>query len=135
MTKRKRTTREIDTDLVEIYEDLANEDNEVRLKSAKLLCTQYSPRNVVDRERTIEIVRRLIRGLCSGRKAARLGFSVALVEYLSQASLKEVPSNDADDISVLSVDTLLDLVQSQTKLTGDIAGQVGHISFRLESFL
>ena len=135
MTKRKRSIHDIDTDLVEIYEDLANEDNEVRLKSAKLLCTQYFPRNVFDRRRTIEIVRRLIRGLCSGRKAARLGFSVALVEYLSQVSLKEVPSDDADGMNVLSVDTLLDLVRSQTKLTGDIAGQVGYISFRLESFL
>ena len=60
----------------EIYEDLANLDQNIRLKAAHALLTDIVPQ--ASHDQLQEILRRLIRGLCSGRKAARLGFSVAL---------------------------------------------------------
>lgn len=60
----------------EVYEDLAHLDQSIRLKAAQTLLTELVPGANTDQLN--EILRRLIRGLCSGRKAARLGFSVAL---------------------------------------------------------
>ena len=124
MGKRRRTIHDVDTELVEIYEDLANESNEVRLKAAKTLCMKYSPQDAIGIDKVTEISRRLIRGLCSGRKAARLGFSIALTEYLTQITRGQAGESE----NQITVDKLVDLVESQTNNAGSVAGQVGHIS-------
>ena len=70
----------------EVYEDLAHLDPSIRLKAAQTLLTQLVPG--ADADQLNEILRRLIRGLCSGRKAARLGFSVALTgKFLQSPSI------------------------------------------------
>ena len=66
----------------EVYEDLAHLDAPVRLKAAQTLLTEVVPG--ADTDQLKEILRRLFRGLCSGRKAARLGFSVALTGMLCE---------------------------------------------------
>ena len=79
--KRRRESRTVDTELIEIYEDLANESEETRLEAAKNLLTKLPS---LSSEQRYKVLGRLFRGLCSGRKAARLGFSVAVTEVLAQ---------------------------------------------------
>lgn len=118
--KRWRDVPAVDTQLVEIYDDLANEDEEIRLKAAQSLLQKASPSAGLTSEKLNEVLRRLIRGLCSGRKAARLGFSVALTEYLIQllgpdSSYSSPPTTLHDVIKVL---------EKQTHIGSNVGGQV-----------
>lgn len=126
--KRRREQPSSDTQLVEIYEDLANENEEVRLKAAQSLLSRTSPENSPSNEEVLKTLRRLIRGLCSGRKAARLGFSVALTELLVQ--LHGLIKNDAPSLD-LSIPVLIDLVKEQTHIGGNVSGQVSPSSMEL----
>lgn len=125
MIKRKRDPHDVDKQLVEVYEDLASEDADTRVKAAKLLCLEYSTEDAVSNGKGNEILRRLVRGLCSGRKAARLGFSIALTEYIFQ--IFQLRPEDGQES--LTIDILIDLVESQTKIAGSVSGQVGSFSF------
>ncbi|KAL5334247.1 DNA polymerase phi-domain-containing protein [Aspergillus crustosus] len=82
--KRRREPLNVNTKLVEIYEDLASENDEVRLKAAQALVSQFTPDKNPEDEQVKKALQRLFRGLCSSRKAARIGFSIALTEVLSQ---------------------------------------------------
>ena len=115
--KRPREVKATDTKLIEIYDDLANEDEEIRLKAAYALLLQFSTNTTI--ELHITILKRLFRGLCSGRKAARLGFSVALTEFLSQIFLAYI------DEQRIGASEIIDLLESQTALDGSTSGQVG----------
>lgn len=90
--KRPREAPSTITRRAEIYEDLANIDQNIRLTAAHALLTDLVPQADVDQLQ--EILRRLIRGLCSGRKAARLGFSVALAGKSSMLALSIVDPLD-----------------------------------------
>ena len=118
--KRRRDLPAVDTQLVEIYDDLANEDEEIRLKAAQSLLQKASPSAGLTSEKLNEVLRRLIRGLCSGRKAARLGFSVALTEYLIQLL--------GPDSSYTSPPTTLHevfkVLEEQTHIGSNVGGQV-----------
>ncbi|KAK5936912.1 DNA-directed DNA polymerase [Knufia obscura] len=72
----------VDAGLAKIWENLANEDEEVRLHAAYDLVTKHCKLN--DLENANAIAKRLFRGLCSSRKSARLGFYLALVGALSE---------------------------------------------------
>lgn len=111
--KRRREPSTIDTQLVEIYEDLANENENIRLQAARALLTKYASSD--NPSELSEVVRRLIRGLCSGRKAARVGFSIALTELLSQKYQETETSR---------ISELIDVLLEQTESTGNISGQV-----------
>lgn len=82
--KRRREQPAVDTQLVEIYEDLANVDEKIRLRAAHTLLTNFVSNGKATGDQLNKILRRLIRGLCSCRKAARLGFSIALTEFLTE---------------------------------------------------
>ncbi|KAL6232898.1 hypothetical protein BDW75DRAFT_216475 [Aspergillus navahoensis] len=82
--KRRREPVTVNTKLVEIYEDLASEIDEVRLKAAQALVSQFTPDKSPNDEDIQKALQRLFRGLCSSRKAARIGFSIALTEMLTQ---------------------------------------------------
>ena len=119
--KRRREQPTVDAELVEIFEDLASENEEIRLKAAKTLLLKALPGADTSSEQLIKILRRLIRGLCSGRKAARLGFSVALTELLVQIlgpHGKEFP-----DLN-LGVAELIKILEEQTNVGGSVSGQV-----------
>lgn len=103
--KRRREYSEQDAKLANIYNDLANEVKEVRIRAAASL-VQVSSKNDAPVDR---ILQRLIRGLCSGRKAARSGFAVALTEVLR--GLK------------LNVTEIIDKITSVTQPEGKPAGQ------------
>ena len=118
--KRPREVKAAATQLIEIYDDLANEDEEIRLRAAHTLLSQFSVNITIEQHKTI--LKRLFRGLCSGRKAARLGFSVALTEFLSQVFLPYL-----DDQKV-NASEIIDLLESQTAVDGSTSGQVSPLA-------
>ena len=125
--KRRRDPGTIDTQLVEIYEDLANESGEIRLRAAQSLLQKLSVDNSPSKEKVTDVLTRLVRGLCSGRKAARLGFSVAFTEFLVQ-HLVDRAQNVSDRLGFSEV---LDLLIKQTEIGGKVSGQVIHLPFAL----
>ncbi|PYH90392.1 putative DNA polymerase V [Aspergillus ellipticus CBS 707.79] len=114
--KRRREAFNVDTKLVEIYEDLASEKDEIRLKAAQALVSQFTADKNPTDEQIQKAVQRLFRGLCSSRKAARIGFSIALTELLSQ-----VFGSPRD--SELNVSAIVNIWESQTNATGGESGQ------------
>lgn len=120
--KRKIEGREVDVHMIEIYENLANEDSKVRLSATRSLLSRFSqgsPYLTPDQYKTT--VTRLIRGLCSGRKAARLGFSAALAEFLSQTFELDYSQRG------LTERDLLKIVEQQTSPQEKVSGQVSQM--------
>ena len=124
--KRYREPPAADTQLVEIYEDLANLDETIRLKAAHALITNFVAGREADdnhSKRLDSILRRLIQGLCSSRKAARIGFSIALTELLT--SLSESTKQDVPSFQDAS--TLLKTLRQRTTATTGVSGQVSRV--------
>ncbi|KAI5293640.1 DNA-directed DNA polymerase [Ascosphaera acerosa] len=117
--KRRREPANVDVRLVEIYEDLANNDDKVRLKAAHELVSRFTPEKKPQAEEVQKVLTRLFRGLCSGRKSARVGFSVALTEVLSQVFAE----GREDAASGVSVTSAIEIWEKQSTLIGDAAGQ------------
>ncbi|KAL8652413.1 MAG: hypothetical protein Q9210_002697 [Variospora velana] len=118
--KRRREPSSVDTRMVEIYDDLANESEDIRIKAAHALLTRLSSDSIDGlREQFNEVLQRLVRGLCSSRKAARIGFSVALTELLSQ----RWGQHRDDGAHVLNTAELIDTLIKQTEASGKISGQ------------
>ena len=118
--KRRRDTGTIDTQMVELYEDLSNENEEIRLKAAQSLLRKASLDATPSKEHLTDILGRLVRGLCSGRKAARLGFSVAFTEFVVQI-LKRNGQAEPDG---LNLSDTIDCLEKQTDVAGNVTGQV-----------
>ena len=118
--KRRREQPAIDVQLVEIYEDLANVDEKIRLKAAEALLTNFVASGKSTGEQLNKIIGRLFRGLCSGRKAARLGFSVVLTELL----IELFGPNKKDVAEVQSILELIETLKNQSQVSGSISGQV-----------
>ena len=118
--KRRREQPAVETQLIEIYEDLANVDENVRLKAAETLLTNFVANGKSTGDQLNEIVRRLFRGLCSGRKAARLGFSVVLTELLVEL----YKSNGKAVAGVQSVLELIETLKKQSQISSNVSGQV-----------
>lgn len=118
--KRRREQPAVDTSLVEIYDDLANEDNNIRLKAAHSLLTNFVTERRATGDQLNEILRRLIRGLCSGRKVARLGFSIALTEFLTEL----LGPKGSNIPGFQSISQLVETLKKQTHVSGNVSGQV-----------
>ena len=107
-----------DARLAKLYSDLADEVKSVRLRAAadlvRLLKTTET--HALDRALT-----RLIRGLCSGRKAARSGFFVALTEVLSVTVGPHVKA--ASDVD-FGIPALIDRIHSITQPDASGSNQV-----------
>lgn len=123
--KRRREPFNVDVKLVEIYEDLANDQDEIRLKAAQALVSQFTPDKDPTDEQIRKALQRLFRGLCSSRKAARVGFSIALTEVLSQIFASSRESSE------LKVSSVLDIWESQSNASGSESGQVRSSVFPL----
>jgi DNA polymerase phi len=118
-SKRRREPHNVDVKLVELYEDLASEKDEIRLKAAQGLVSQFTPdQNPVD-EQIKKVLTRLFRGLCSSRKAARIGFSIALTEILTQVF------SSPRETSRFGFADSLQLWEAQSNSNGSESGQVG----------
>lgn len=118
--KRRREPSTVVSQRVEIYDDLANEKENIRIKAAHALLTRLSSDNHAPPEQLVEALQRLIRGLCSNRKAARIGFSVALTELLSQ----RWGQHQEDRADIPSLTELIDTLIERTEASGNISGQV-----------
>lgn len=116
--KRRREPFNVDVKQVEIYDDLANEKDEIRLKAAQALVSQFTPDKNPTQDQIQKALQRLFRGLCSSRKAARIGFSIALTEILSQVfTSPNAPSE-------VTVSNVLATWESQSNASGSESGQV-----------
>ena len=123
--KRRRERPAVDVQLVEIYDDLANVDEAIRLEAAHNLLSKFVSNEETGGDQLNEIYRRLVRGLCSGRKAARLGFSIALTEFLV-----ELLGPEAREVTGFqSVPELVQTLKEQTHLSGNnVTGQVSRFA-------
>ncbi|KAL9013896.1 MAG: hypothetical protein Q9173_001443 [Seirophora scorigena] len=119
--KRRREPSSVDGLLAEIYDDLANEKEDIRIKAAHALLTRLSSDSHAPHEQFVEALQRLIRGLCSSRKAARIGFSIALTELLSQRWGQHQEDRAENPNFTELIDTLIKL----TEASGRISGQEG----------
>lgn len=119
--KRRRQYTEEDSKLASLFNDLASEVKDDRMNAAKELITKVAPENEPNAELVNKVLLRLIKGLCSGRKAARLGFSMVLTEVLR--SLFGPKSKSIPELA-LTVDGVIDMVTERTKPEGRVAGQV-----------
>ncbi|RAL17601.1 DNA-directed DNA polymerase POL5 [Aspergillus homomorphus CBS 101889] len=117
--KRRREAFNVDIKQVEIYEDLANEKDEIRLKAAQALVSQFTPDKSPTEEQVRKALQRLFRGLCSSRKAARVGFSIALTEILAQVFAAASPKEEGG----LSVAAVLDVWENLSNPAGGESGQ------------
>ncbi|KAF2487414.1 DNA polymerase phi-domain-containing protein [Neohortaea acidophila] len=106
---------EQDVQLAQIYNDLADEVQSVRIQAAGELLRALSAEASDQRQRLDTAETRLIRGLCSGRKAARLGFSIALAEVFR---LKFGVSGEA-----IPLQSTVDNIITLTTVTGNVSGQ------------
>ena len=118
--KRPREPYNVDIRLVEIYEDLASEKDEIRLKAAHALVSQFTPDKNLSDEQITRTLQRLFRGLCSSRKAARIGFSIALTEILAQV----LASGSGNSTHGLGVVDVLNIWEAQSNASGSESGQV-----------
>ncbi len=107
---------------VELYNLLGSEDTEERLNAAGAVVSGLLDGDGVE-ESTLQrhLERRLFRGLASGRKGARLGYSVVLTEVLGQLF-------GARDLATtkykrLTFDKVLAFLIAKTKPDGDLSGQ------------
>ena len=118
-SKRRREPHNVDVKLVELYEDLASEKDEIRLKAAQGLVSQFTPDQNPADEQIKKVLSRLFRGLCSSRKAARIGFSIALTEILTQVF------SSPRETSRFGLADALQLWEAQSNSNGSESGQVG----------
>ena len=117
--KRRVQYSEADAQLAAIYNDLADDVQAVRLKAAGTLLKNLSAKSPNQAQRVDGALTRLIKGLCSGRKAARLGFSVALSEVLRLA-FDLAYNGDANDFRL---DKITEKVHQLTQAEANISGQ------------
>jgi hypothetical protein len=119
--KRRRQISEEQIKLSKLYDDLAAESDDVRFDAAKELILKFSPGNQPAAKDVETALGRLIKGLCSQRKAARVGFSLTLTELLREIlGQREITIKGLD----LDVASLIKLVEEKTKVEGNVPGRV-----------
>jgi hypothetical protein len=109
--KPKRLFTERDRDRASLFDQLADEKHETRIQAAKKLLEEFAPANNPDAETLKDFLRRLIKGLSSGRKAARAGYFVTLSELLRQCST----SVDLYTEAIGGTQELLSMINGLTK--------------------
>ncbi|CAD0053047.1 unnamed protein product [Aureobasidium pullulans] len=115
-----------DAKLAALYNDLSDDVKATRLKAAAELIRALAD---ADPEALDKSLTRLIRGLCSSRKAARSGFSVALIEILKLTT--KSPSADVEGVD-LSLPAIIERIISITQPEEQSNNKVG---FRGPSYL
>ena len=118
--KRKRELDDFGLELVRVWDELADDNESTRLKAAGQLVSKSFEKQNESGERLSRTLQRLFRGLCSSRKSARLGFSVALTEFLSQLS----KSKSSDSLQQLSGDNVISILERETNLDKSSSRQV-----------
>jgi DNA polymerase phi len=127
-SKRRRQSQVVDPQLRKLYNDLAAEEDETRLEAAKQIILHFSPEKAPSAPSVHQARDRLIRGLCSSRKAARFGFCVTLTELL-----RSLFGQDQDKVQALglSVNGVIDEVVERTQVEGNVPGNVGGLNLEV----
>jgi len=120
-SKRQRQSKADDIELARLYGELAAEDETVRLEAVKGFLSKFSPGGEAGSQAIEKALNRLIKGLCSQRKAARLGFSITLAELLRQLVGQDHPGFKELNFGVSGV---LNLLESKTEPAKNVSGQV-----------
>jgi DNA polymerase phi len=123
--KRRRQVNEEQLKLSKLYEDLTAESDDVRFEAAKQLIVKFSPESNPNGKDVQVALVRLIKGLCSQRKAARVGFSLTLTELLREIFGQKETLLEGLDLDVAS---LIQLVEEKTKVEGNVPGRVSYSS-------
>ena len=121
--KRHRPSIQDKVKLSKLYADLAAEEDDVRLEAAKQIIVTFSPESEPAAKDVEEALVRLIKGLCSQRKAARVGFSLTLTELLRQIFGATEHGIQGLELDVASV---IKMVEEKTKAKGNVPGKVRH---------
>jgi len=119
--KRRRQMKEEKLKLSKLYEDLAAESDDVRITAAKQLIVRFSPESAPAAGEIKVALDRLITGLCSQRKAARVGFSLTLTEMLRQLFGQDTSAVEGANLDVGSI---IKMVEEKTKVEGNVPGRV-----------
>jgi DNA polymerase phi len=122
--KRRRQINEEHLKLSKLYEDLTAESDEVRFEAAKQLIVKFSPENKPAAKDVEAALNRLIKGLCSQRKAARVGFSLTLTELLRQLFGQTDNAVEGLDLDVAAI---IKMVDEKTEIEGNVPGRVWSI--------
>ncbi|KAL9113627.1 MAG: hypothetical protein Q9227_002365 [Pyrenula ochraceoflavens] len=117
VNKRRRERPDVDAELIEIYEDLTNTDEDVRLSATRHLLSKITRADSSVKDTVRNVLTRLFKGLGSGRKAARVGFSVALAEILSILFTTPKISHN------ITIEDVLEIFKTQTESESRISGQ------------
>jgi DNA polymerase phi len=105
----------------ELYELAGSEDIIERLNAASVIVSSLLGGDGVEEPTLQRHLEKLFRGLASGRKCARLGFSVALTEVLAQLfGSKDLASKK---YTSLTFDKVVGILVAKTKPDGDLSGQ------------
>ena len=115
--KKRVKYTEDDAQLAAIYNDLADEVQAVRIKAASELLKKLSTKAPDFHRRLDSTEGRLIKGLCSGRKAARLGFSIALAEVFRLRFSTEAGDSD------IALEPPVRRLANLTEVHGNVSGQ------------
>ncbi|OQO11614.1 hypothetical protein B0A48_03341 [Cryoendolithus antarcticus] len=113
--KRRLDYSEADAQFARMYDELADDVQAVRLAAAGKLVRALSTNSDAQIPRLQSALARLIKGLCSGRKAARLGFSIALAEVLRLAF--------GLGVSEFTLAGVTEQVGKLTTVEGNVSGQ------------
>lgn len=119
-TKRRRQVNEEHLKLSKLYEELAAESDDLRFEAAKQLIVKFSPESKPDGQDVEVALGRLIKGLCSQRKAARVGFSLTLTELLRQIFGSGENAIEGLELDVASI---IKMVEQKTKVEGNVPGR------------
>lgn len=104
---------------VGLYNKLSSEDAAERLEAADGVITGLMGGEGVQEATLVRhLERRLFRGLASGRKGSRLGYSIVLAEILNQLF-----GDKESKYPELTFGRVLDILKSKTKPEGDLSGQ------------
>lgn len=110
-SKSKRKYTDEDRRRASVYENLADDKHGTRIQAAKTLLEEFMPANHPDVEKLKATVLRLLRGLCSGRKSARIGYFIAFSGLLQQTASSTSLFNQATG----GTQELLKLINRLTK--------------------
>lgn len=116
--KRLKYTEE-DAALADIYNKLADEVQPVRIKAAGDLLKKLTTKSFDQAQRLETAETRLIKGLCSGRKGARLGFSIALTEVF-RLNFNSKPGAEGNSVNLAAT---VDEIVKLTTPEGNVSGQ------------
>lgn len=107
---------------VQLYDLLSSEDKDDRLRAANaVIAGLFGGEGVEESTLQRHLERRLFRGLASGRKCARLGFSMVLAEIIGQ--LFGEKNLAKTKYPGLTFETVLGFLIAKTKPDGDLSGQ------------